>query len=68
MKLNVSFTKSKQKNCGNDHHKYAIRGLYLHLPYAFAVVVDVAFAAVLFFYFSALIVWKLAWYKNETVD
>ena len=57
MKLKVSVKLTEQKNCGNDHHKYAIRGFDGHLPYPVAVAVTVA--AVIYFYdVATLIVWK----------
>ena len=51
MKPKASDKKTEQKNYGNAHLKYAIRGFNQHLPYyvAVAVAVDVAVAAVHFF-------------------
>ena len=39
-KLKNTVKLSEQKNCGNAHHKYAIRGLNRHLPYAVSVAVN----------------------------
>ena len=44
IKLKVSVKLTEQKNCGNAHRKYVIRGFDRHLPYAVAVAVSVAIA------------------------
>ena len=47
MKLKVSGEQTEQKNSGNDHHKYSIRGFTSHLPSTVAVASVILFLLLL---------------------
>ena len=59
MKMKVSVKLIEQKNCGNAHHKYAIKGFDRHLPYYvdFAVT-DVIFLLLLSSLFKISVIRK----------